>query len=95
MSLNSLELVRAAIADVNAQSEGEDKIGTTEDTALFGGDSCIDSLVLVNLFVAIEERIEDETGQVVVIVNEEALNDDTHPFRTIGSIARYIEKIAG
>jgi acyl carrier protein len=95
LSLNSLELVRAAIDDVNNQNDDEVKIGTAEDTALFGGDSGIDSLMLVNLFVAIEEKIEDATGKVVVIVNEEALSDGSHPFRTIGTLAAYINKITG
>lgn len=93
MSLNSLELVRAAIDDVNNQNDGEIKIGAAEDTPLFGGDSGIDSLMLVNLFVAIEERIEGATGKVFVLVNEDALSDNSHPFRTVGSLAGYIEKI--
>lgn len=95
MSLNSLEIVRAAINDVNSQNDDEIKIATAENTALFGGDSGIDSLMLVNLFVAIEEKIEEQTGELVVIVNEDALSDGSHPFRTIGSLASYIEKITG
>ena len=95
MSLNSLLLVRAAIDDVNNQNDGESKIGMSEETPLAGGDSDIDSLLLVNLFVAIEEKLEDATGKAIVIVTEDALNDGTHPFRTVGSLANYIEKLAG
>ena len=95
MSINGLEVVCAAIDDVNAQDETSTPISKDENTALFGANSGVDSLKLVNLFVAIEQEIEDATGKVVVVVNEEALADESHPFQNVGSLANYVEKIAG
>ena len=95
MKLNSLELVHAAIDDVNNQKDGGPEIGKSAETQLLGGSSGIDSMLLVNLVVAIEEKIEDATGEVVVVVTEDALSDGKHPFRTVGSLVDYIETIVG
>jgi acyl carrier protein len=93
MSINGLEIVCAAIDEVNELDEDGPVIGKAEDTALFGADTGVDSLMLVNLFTAIEQQIEDATGQIVVIIDEDALADESHPFQTVGSLAQYIENI--
>ena len=95
MEINGLEIVRAAIEDVNAQNDGTQQISTDENTQLFGASTGIDSLMLVNLFAAIEQQIENQTGQIIIIVDETALSDESHPFQSVGSLAQYVEKVVG
>lgn len=94
MSVNGLELVQAAIKEANLQVEDDAaKIGVTEDTPLLGGDGVADSLMIVNVFVALEQLIEERTGKILIIVSEEAMTDDSHPFSTVGTLAAYVETL--
>ena len=48
-----------AIQELNDTKEG-DTIGSTPDTVLLGPDSVIDSIDLINLIVAIEEKVTEK-----------------------------------
>ena len=60
------------------------------DTVLFGQSGQLDSLGLVNLIVATEQKIEEEFGVAMTLADEKALSRKSSPFRTIGTLADYI-----
>jgi len=60
------------------------------ETQLFGGGD-LDSLGLVNLIVSVEQNIEDEFNVIITIADDRALSQKHSPFRTVGSLADYIE----
>jgi len=90
---NVLGLVYAAIDEVNAQSTSGAVIAKTPETRLLGGDQGIDSLMFVNLVVAVEEQIQNDLGQSIVLVDEDSMAQQEHPFRTVGTLASYVEKM--
>jgi hypothetical protein len=47
----------------------------------------------VNLVVALEEQIQSKLGKSVVLVDEDNMAADEHPFRTIGTLAEYVERV--
>jgi acyl carrier protein len=85
--------VYSAIDEVNAQSAGEALIAKTPDARLLGGERGLDSLTFVNLVVAIEEQIQNELGKSVVLVDEDSMALQEHPFRTVGTLADYVGKV--
>ena len=87
-----LNVIYAAIDDVNAQSADGLVIEKTPETPLLG-EGGIDSLLFVNLIVAVEEQIQNKFGDPVVLVNEESMSLQTHPFRTVGSLAEYVGQL--
>jgi acyl carrier protein len=93
----SLDIIYAAIEELNAQiadeGPGAQLIAKAEDTALFGADDGMDSLQLVNLIVAIENHIQDATGQSVVLVDESTMGLDNNPFETVGSLAAHLDGV--
>lgn len=91
LSEESLGLVYAAIDEVNGQSAEGPVIEKTPDTRLLGGKSGVDSLTFVNLIVALEEQIQNSLGKSIVLVNEETMSLSDHPFRTVGTLAGYVE----
>ena len=60
------------------------------DTVLFGQSGQLDSLGLVNLIVATEQKIEEEFGVAMTLADEKALSHESSPFRTIGTLVDYI-----
>lgn len=63
------------------------------DAPLFGGDGPLDSLALVALVVAIEERVEDECGLIISVVSDAAMSKARSPFRTLGSLADHVGQL--
>jgi|SoiMethySBSTD1v2_1073268.scaffolds.fasta_scaffold1315263_1 acyl carrier protein len=57
---------------------------------LIGRQAVLDSLGLVTLIVDLEQRLEEEYGISLVIVDEHAMSQRSSPFRTPQSLTDYI-----
>jgi acyl carrier protein len=90
---DALSLVYAAIDEVNEQSGDGVLIVKQPETRLLGSDQSVDSLTFVNLVVAIEEQIQQTRGVSVVLVDEDSMGMQEHPFRTVESLAKYVERV--
>ena len=85
-----LNLVYESMKELNEDQEEDSRLELKEETILFGRDSSLDSLGLVNLIVAIEQRLLDELGLEVELTSEAAMSKTRSPFRTVKSLADYI-----
>jgi len=63
------------------------------ETELFGGNSIIDSLGLVNLIVVIEEQLSEKFNISIALASEKAMSRKVSPFKTVGSLCNYVEEI--
>ena len=86
-----ISIVFQAIDTINKQNEQDELIEKSESTTLYGSDSKLDSLGLINLIVAVEQNIEDEFDVTLTLADERAMCQKNSPFRTIGSLTEYIE----
>jgi len=93
MSHDLLNLMYAAIDEVNASSGDRILIEKNPLTPLLSPDVSVDSLTFVNLVVAFEEQIHRAIGKPIVLVGEEDVGLQEHPFRTVGSFANYAARI--
>ena len=84
-----IELIFSAIDEIN--NDLSEKIIKDEDTVIFGMNSSLDSIGLVNFITIIEEKLEDETGKYIAIANERAMSMEESPFKTVGTLKKYIE----
>jgi D-alanine--poly(phosphoribitol) ligase subunit 2 len=64
-----------------------------KETKLFAKDGIFDSLGLVNLLVAIEQAIEDKFDCSITIADEKAMSQKNSPFKTVNSLADYVNKL--
>ena len=64
-----------------------------EETGIFGDEGILDSMGLVNLVVALEERINDDYNISITLVDERAMSRSKSPFRTVGDLAKYIQEL--
>ena len=62
-----------------------------EDTTLFGKESVLDSMGLVNVIIDIESRFLDENIEIS-LTSEKAMSRRESPFRTISTLAEFIEE---
>ena len=82
-----------AVNEINKRLSKKQQLIKSISTILSGSDDKLDSLGLVNLIVAIEQNIEDEFEVSITIADERAMSQKHSPFRTIGSLADYIEML--
>ena len=84
------ELLFEVIGEVNEQLPEDQRIEKKKSTLLFGEDGVLDSLGLVNLIISIEQKIQDELGSTVVLVDEAAMSQTSSPFRSVDVLIDYI-----
>ena len=87
---SAVEIVQAAIAEVNEQNDEGPAIGAAPETVLLGPDGVADSLTLVNIVVAVEQELESRTGAYVTLIEDDTVLADDGPLRTVGSLAEFV-----
>ena len=88
---NVLAAIYRAVDWINAELPSDCQLNQAPDTRLLGRQSVLDSLHLVSLLISIEREVEDAFGVTLTLANERALSMKESPFRTIQSLASYIE----
>ncbi len=86
-------VVYPVIDEVNEMGLPSAPLEKTPDTVLFGADACLDSMGLVSLVVAVEDRIEDTTEHRITLADEKAMSRKNSPFRSVGALAEYIDEL--
>lgn len=64
----------------------------TAEQQLFGKGAPLDSVALVTFIVSVEQRIEDTAGVALSLADERAMSRSKSPFRTLGTLAEYIDE---
>ncbi|OQY50377.1 MAG: acyl carrier protein [Candidatus Parabeggiatoa sp. nov. 2] len=76
--------------EINQELPQEKQLEKSETTVLFGKFGQLDSLGLVNLIVAIEEKLQEECNVSITLADERAMSQRNSPFRTVASLIDYI-----
>lgn len=86
-----LEIIFNCIEEINQQNGTE--ITKDINTKLFGSESDLDSLGLVNLIVSLEEAINDKYNISISIADEKAMSQKQSPFKSIETLTDYLLKL--
>ncbi len=92
--LNDIEnsLIEILI-DLNLNFEKEELNQPTIDTNLYGPNGILDSIELVMLVAEIESFISDKYEIDIVLADEKAMSQKISPFRSVRSLATYIDSL--
>ena len=82
-----------SIEEINHKFQNSQYLKKSSETVLYGKDGSLDSLGLVNLLVIIEQNIEDDFDVSINIADERAMSQKHSPFRTVETLADYIEML--
>ena len=92
--MNSItQLIITSLSELNEELNDPSLENISEQTRLFGGDGALDSLALVSFIADIEESVADKFGKNIVLADEKAMSQKVSPFRTVESLASYIQKL--
>jgi acyl carrier protein len=92
-SENALTAIYRAVDFINGELPADRQLLKAPETRLLGPQSVLDSLHLVTLLIAVERELEDTVGNSLTLADERALSMKESPFRTIESLASYIETL--
>ena len=93
MKQKILDLILQVANEFNDQLENKITLEKGRDAPLYGKNGVLDSRGLVSFIIAIEQLIQDAFEVTVALADERALSQQNSPFKTIGSLADYIEKL--
>jgi acyl carrier protein len=87
-----LQIVYEAIKETNALLPRERRLELAPDTVLFAKSGKLDSLGLVNLVVAVEERVERRLHRVISLADlvATATGDEATPFYSVRTLSEHL-----
>jgi acyl carrier protein len=83
------EMLFELIEEMNEKRPEDQRIEKGESTQLFGEGSVLDSLGLVNLIVAFEQKIQGDLGFPITLADERAMAQKPNPFRSVELLVDY------
>lgn len=92
-NMDILQWIYDAVDEINEDLPEGEKLQKNEESQIFGSESPLDSMGLVNLITLIEQRIEEETGNFISIADEKAMSMQSSPFKTIATLRDYIQML--
>ena len=69
--MKSSDLIKESILEVNKQLKKKEKIVFKKTFEILGPKSKLDSLVIINLFIAIEEKIKSLIGKEINLLSDD------------------------
>ena len=88
-----VKIILEEVGILNEYLPESQQLELSPQTVLFGEEGSLDSHALVNLIVAVEERIEEDFDTTISLADERALSQTESPFRTISTLADYINSL--
>lgn len=88
-----VELIYDALDEINELLPDERKVPKSPETVLMGESGSLDSFGLVNLIVAVEQRIDDAYGVSLTLADERAMSRSRSPFRTVATLRDYVASL--
>ena len=93
----NLQTIRTLIIDslkeYNQELQSKELQNPTIDTMLYGSSSALDSLGLVYIVSDLEDKIYQNFGKSIVLADERAMSQKTSPFRSVETLANYIQNL--
>jgi acyl carrier protein len=90
MDSRILDTIYKAIDNLNEYSELKVPLKKSPSTKLFGRESALDSLGLVNLISEIEVLVGEEFDLAITIADDRAMSMKNSPFKSIESLSKYV-----
>ncbi len=81
------QIIFDAVENLNQQLPREQHLEKSIDTVLLGK---LDSLGLINIIVMVEQKVEEDLGASITLIDERAMSQENSPFKDIKTLADYI-----
>ena len=90
--MKSIEIIKESILEVNKQLKKKEKIVAKKNFEILGPKSNFDSLIIVNLFIAIEEKIKSLSGKEINLLSDDFFEKGFKNKYTISDLEKDLNK---
>ena len=87
------EIIFEAIDELNRLLPKERRLAKSPECALSGDNGGLDSLGLINLIVATEQKVQERLGRSITLADEKTMSQETNPFLNVQTLSTYISRI--
>ncbi len=91
MKNDIINIIYESIDEINELNEIN--IDKAENSVLYGMESELDSLGLVNLIVTIESKVNNKFNKSFSLTDEKALSQKNSPFKNVTTLTNYISQL--
>jgi acyl carrier protein len=85
-----VQIISGSVANYSSQQQSD---AISEESRLIGAGRVLDSIGLVSMLVELETRIADESNLSIRLMDDRAMSQSKSPFRTVGTLADYIDSL--
>lgn len=85
-----IQAIFKAVDEVNQQLPKEQRLEKSIEAVLFDRSGGLDSLGLVILIVAVEQKIDEEFGVTIMLADEKMMSQRNNPFQTIEALVNHV-----
>ncbi|MBW2663333.1 MAG: hypothetical protein JRD93_15440 [Deltaproteobacteria bacterium] len=93
MEESILDIILKSLKEITEFSNNNVSCELDQGSVIFGPGGLLDSMGLVTLITDLEEKLEDEFGVSLILADERAMSQKKTPFRTVSSLAQYINTL--
>ncbi|NPA52741.1 MAG: hypothetical protein GXO22_07580 [Aquificae bacterium] len=86
-------IIIESLKELNEELNIKELENPDENTKIYGEGGLLDSLALVTFITDLEEKIEDELGYRITLVNERAMSRFRSPFKDVKTLSLYIQEL--
>jgi acyl carrier protein len=79
------------VTDINDELSEDRQITFDKDAVIWGQEGVLDSIGLVTILVKIETALTSHYGTPIHLIDSRAMSQASSPFRTLGTLADYIQ----
>ena len=88
-----IDIIYSAMDNIKDMVSDSSNFKKDPQTILYGQDSALDSMAMVGLIIAVEDKINQKFGNTIVLANEKAVSMKNSPFKSVESLAEYAAKL--
>ena len=90
--MKSTEIIKGSILEINKQLKKKDRIVYSKKFQILGKESSLDSFIVVNLFIAIDEKVRLLSGKEINLLDEDFLENILKKKYTIADLEKDLNK---
>jgi hypothetical protein len=88
-----LKIIYEAVDELNDQLPTESRIEKVADMPIMGMEGGLDSMALISLIVAVDQKAEEQFGKVTNLASALMTDSESDPPNTLGALADLLSKL--
>ena len=85
-------IIQDSVLEINKQLKKKEKIIIDNDFEILGPKSNLDSVIIVNFFITIEDKIKSYLGKEISLLNDDFFEKSSKKKYTLSDLQKYLDK---